>query len=143
VHTAHTHQTKIAYAIAAVPAVFLPLSYLVMVVWVFATIFTALFSGKHAADPSEVVLWVWQAGYYATLIQWPFYLLWAASTPRLTLRVRMLWIVVLILLNMFAMPWFLFCMYRRTAQTALTRGIGRESVRRFFERGSEHKTHAA
>ncbi|MEA3188344.1 MAG: hypothetical protein QOD99_2174 [Chthoniobacter sp.] len=65
----HTRRVKIAYAVAAVPAVFLPLSYLVMAVWVFATIFPALLSGKTATDPSGFVLWMVQTGYYGTLIQ--------------------------------------------------------------------------
>jgi hypothetical protein len=139
----HTRQVKNAYALAAIPAVFLPLSYLVMAVWVFATFLPALLSGKAASDPSGFVLWMVQAGYYGTLIQWPFYLFWAARTRQLTFRVRVLWMVVLFLLNMFAMPWFLLCMYRGTAQTALTRGIRRESVRRFFQKGTEHGAHVA
>jgi hypothetical protein len=129
----HTRQVKIAYALAAIPAMFLPLSYLVMAVWVCARIFPMLLSDKTESDPSGFVLWIMQAGFYGTLIQWPFYLFWAACTRRLTFRVRVLWMVVIFLFNMFAMPWFLLCMYRGSAQTALIRSIRRESVRRFFQ----------
>jgi hypothetical protein len=46
-------------------------------------------------------------------------LLWAALSRELTIRGRFLWIGVIILLNMFGMPWFLYCKYHGTAQTVL------------------------
>ena len=101
-------------------------------------IFTSIFSGKDLEATSGFIRWIVVAGFYGTLFQWPFYFFWAARSSQLTFRVRLLWIVVLFLLNMFAIPWFLFCMYRGTAQTELTRGIRRESIRRFFEKGTEH-----
>ncbi len=131
----HTLPNKIAYALAAIAAAFLPLSYLVMIVSVCATIVPALLSGKEAVEPGGVVLWVLRVGCYGTLVQWPFYFLWAALTRQLTFRVRILWIVVLLFANMFAVPWFLFCMYHGIAQTAVTRCIGHESIRRYFEKG--------
>lgn len=138
---AHSRYVKVAYGLAAIPAMLMPISYLVTTGWAIATIFPALLNGKEAPDASGLVLFVGHAGLYATFIQWPFYFFWAARTSRLTLRVRVLWIVVLFLFNMFAMPWFLFCMYRGTAQTALTRSLRRESVRRFFEKGPKQETH--
>jgi O-antigen/teichoic acid export membrane protein len=128
----HSHQAKIAYSLAGIPAVFLPLSYLLMAV----SIFTSFATGKDLDQMSGFIRWIVFAGFYATLIQWPFYFFWAARTSQLTFRVRMLWIAVLFLLNMFAIPYFLFCMYRGTAQTALTRSIRHESIRRFFENGT-------
>ncbi len=135
-----SRQAKIGYALAAIPAVFLPVSYLTMVVWVCVVISPALVSGTDAGDPTGPILWVLQAGLCATLIQWPFYLFWAARTVRITHRIRMVWIVVLILLNMFAIPWFLLCMYRGTAQTALIRGLRPGVVRRFLEKDTRNQT---
>ena len=128
----HSRQVKIAYALAVVPAVFLPFSYLVMAVWVLI----CSVSGRDMGDANWYVRWIIATGVIATFVQWPFYFVWAARTRQLTFRVRMLWISVLFIMNMFAMPWFLFCMYRGTAQTALTRGIRHESIRRFFEKGT-------
>ena len=132
----HSRQAKIAYALAAVPAALPPLSYVVMCVWVMSVIVPALLSGKDAGDPGGSVLLILQSGLVATAVQWPVYVLWAACARGLTPRLRFLWILVLLILNMLAIPWFLFCMYRGTARTALVRRIRNESIRRFFEKGA-------
>lgn len=131
----HSLPTKIGYLVAAVPAIFLPVSYLAMVAWVFMKILPTLLTGgsAEAAEPSGDFRTVLAVGYYGTLIQWPFYLAWAALSRELTFRVRMLWVATIIVANMFAMPWFLVCKYRGTAQTAVTRHIRHGAIRRFFE----------
>ena len=133
----HTRKTKMGYTIAAVPAVFFPVSYLVMACWVLIRLVPGFVEGDVASveEPSGVLRFILLSGFYGTLIQWPFYLIWAAFSRELTIRVRMLWVGVIILLNMFAIPWFLYCKYHGTAQTALTRGIRQMSIRRFFEKG--------
>lgn len=139
----HSRRATIAYTLAAIPAAFLPLSYLVMVVWVIVAIFPSLFSEHHASDPVGFVYWIPEAGMVATFIQWPFYILWAACTRRLTIRVRVLWVVALVLFNMLTIPWFLYCMYRGTAQTALTRAIRSRTIRKYFEQDADHEKNVA
>ena len=43
-------------------------------------------------------------------------------------------------MNMFAIPWFLLCMYRGTAQTALVRGLRPGAVRSFLEKDTRHQS---
>jgi hypothetical protein len=129
-----TFQAKLGYLIFAVPALFLPISYLTGVGWFFLHI-VPLVNGNmsSATEPSGAVRSVLAAGLYGTFVQWPFYLAWAALSRELTFRVRMLWVATIIVANMFAMPWFLLCKYRGTAQTAVTRRLRKGAIRRFFE----------
>ena len=137
-----SRQVKIGYALAAIPAVFLPASYLAMAMWVFVRLVPALERGD-SADPGPTLMIILTAGFYSTLIQWPFYLAWAVLSREITIRVRILWVIVLIVMNMFAIPWFLYCKYQGTAQTALVRGIRLAAVRRFFEVGTSQQNNTA
>jgi hypothetical protein len=110
----NTRQRNILYAAAAIPALYLPFSYIVMAIWIFISV------GRSSDDPNFVRS-ICNVGMYLTFIQWPFYLVWAACSRELTIRLRVLWMVVLFLLNMFAMPWFLYCKYKGTTQTAFLR----------------------
>jgi hypothetical protein len=131
----HSRPATIGYLVAAVPAIFLPVSYLAMAAWVCLKILPALLTGGLAevAEPSGVFRDALAVGIYGTLIQWPFYLAWAALSFELTFRVRMLWVATIIVANMFAMPWFLVCKYRGTAQTAVTLRLRQGAIRRFLE----------
>lgn len=133
-----TRREKVIYAIAAVPALFLPFSYIYVIGWFLVSISMGL--PDYSKDPNTIAnilfYWIGYGGIYGTFIQWPIYILWAISSRQLTVRVRVLWISLLVIGNMFAIPYFLYCMYRGTAQTALIRGIRQESIRCFFEKRS-------
>jgi hypothetical protein len=60
----------------------------------------------------------------------------AACSRELTVRLRVLWIAYIFLMNMFAMPWFLYCKYRGTTQTAASRTMRHKQVREWFEQGA-------
>ena len=125
---AHSRRAKFGYAVAAGPAAFLPLSYVICVGWAMWWIIPELLGGGGAPEgkPPEILGLLVVAGLYATFVQWPIYLIWAAFSRELTIRIRLLWILILILLNMFAIPWFLYCKYHGTAQIVLQRRIQRE-----------------
>ncbi|HLX95657.1 MAG TPA: hypothetical protein VKU37_07925 [Verrucomicrobiae bacterium] len=119
---AHSRRAKLMYAIAAVPAAFLPFSYVVGVISVvFWIIIPEHMGGSGASEskPTGIVDFIIFAGLWGTVIQWPVYLLWAALSREMTIRVRLLWMGVIVLLNMFGMPWFLYCKYQGTTRTAL------------------------
>jgi hypothetical protein len=138
----HTRQSQVRYIAAAIPAFLLPFSYIViMAPWVFTLTFPATFGG-HSAEPSALLNAISLIGICGTFVQWPFYFLWVIRSRELTIRLRVLWLLVLFSFNMFAIPWFLYCKYRGTAQTALTRGIRPGSIRRFFEKGTKPETPA-
>jgi hypothetical protein len=132
----HSPRARLAFALAAIPAGFLPVSYLVMAGFVLMRVFPALMRGDRNQEvlDAPLVMWICQVGFYGTLIQWPFYLAWAACSRELTVRLRMLWMAHIFLLNMFAMPWFLYCKYRGTTGTALTQGLRHKRVKEWFER---------
>jgi hypothetical protein len=132
----HSPRAKVAFALAAVPAVFLAVSYVVMCGFAVCVVIPTLMRGGSGPKPGEfpAVVWILRAGLYATLFQWPFYLAWAACSRELTARLRVLWLAYLILMNMFAMPWFLYCKYRGTTQTAVSRTMRHKHVRKWFER---------
>ncbi len=126
--------TSVAFALAAIPALFLPFSYLFLFVWVVVNIAPHIISGNYPETPNNSIFPVIVgAGYYGTLIQWPFYFLWAALSSELNWRSRLLWIVVLFFLNMFAIPYFLYCKYRGTTKSVITDSIKIEWLRRYFD----------
>lgn len=125
----------LGYLFAAVPAYFLPFAYFVTVGWLVVYGLPAAYQGEEMPEPDEWFFDVTKKGFYALMIQWPIYLLWVLFTRRLTLRLRMLWAAVMLVFSLFAIPWFLTSMFRRTEKIELIRFIRRRSVRKFFARG--------
>lgn len=96
------------FLLAAVPALSLPISYIVVVA-----------SGIFWGFPVPPVLAsIGLLGLIGTAIQLPIYLIWAFISPELSVTHKIIWGVVLILINMFGIPMFLYAKYRR--QTATT-----------------------
>lgn len=123
------------YALAAVPAFFLPFAYLVTVGWLVVYGLPAAYRGEEMPEPDEWFYDVTRKGFYALMVQWPVYLVWILLTRRLTLRLRLLWAGVLAVFSLFAIPWFLTAMFRRTEKVELIRFIRRRSVRKYFAKG--------
>lgn len=112
--------------IAAFPSGFLPLAYcLAMLYEVFAIITGMDITAEHGG-------WLWWTAVVAlwlTIAQWPFYLLWVAISKELSFRQKVGWGVVIFLLNMFAMPYFLWCKFRQTTVSGLLAIIGSQRIR--------------
>src|SRR5690606_36671382 len=74
-------------------------------------------------------------GFYALMAQWPIYFGWVLATRRLTARLKLLWGGMLVVFSLFAIPWFLWAMFRRTEKIEPIRFIRRNSTRRYFAKG--------
>lgn len=120
------------YLYAAIPAFYLPLTYIVLILWTFYEVFTG---GKMIVENNSIIYSMGLIGIIGTFIQWPIYISWAIFSKELTLRLKVLWIVVLILLNMLAIPLFLYCKYKRMTHSALIKNIRNEKVKAYFEKG--------
>ncbi len=126
---------RLGFAVAAVPALFMPVSYVFIVGWTVGELISSCSQGNPALrEPAGILLWIGWGGIYANFLQWPLYFAWAAMSRELTWRQRWLWMACIFLLNMFAMPWFLYCKYRGTTSTALTKCIRHQCVRSWFEK---------
>ena len=125
----------LAYLLAAGPALFLPFAYFITVGWLVVYGLPAAYGGEEMPEPGDWFYEVTRKGFYALMIQWPIYIGWALLTKRLTGRLKMLWTGVLLVFSLFAIPWFLYAMFRRTEAVELIRFIRRRSVRRFFAKG--------
>jgi hypothetical protein len=124
-------QRNTLFLTAFIPAGYLPLMYVLMVLYAFGALII-----KADIPPAKgtIFWWLGWVAVYATLIQWPFYIVWAALSRELTIRQRIAWIVVLILLNMFSMPWFLWCKYKGNAKDGLMALIGRKWLFNYLSR---------
>ena len=118
------------FLVAAIPACFLPASYVVLVIHVIVSIVRG---AEIRPDEGGWLWWISTIAIWMTVIQWPFYLLWVAVSTELSFRQKAGWGVVIFLLNMFAMPYFLWCKFRRTTVSGLLAIIGRQRLRDHLE----------
>jgi hypothetical protein len=122
---------KTLFLLAAIPAGYLPVAYL----WLVGHVAFCAFSHSDITPVEGSVFWLaGQAAIYATFIQWPFYFAWSLFSPELSRRQRIGWAVVIFLLNMFAIPYFLWCKYTDSAQVGLLRLVGRARLREYLAR---------
>lgn len=126
---------KACYTIAAIPALFLTFAYLITIAWLIVYALPAAYRGDPNPEPGKWFYSISHYGMYALAIQWPLYLGWAALTRDLTARMKALWIGVLLVFNVFAMPWFLYAKFQDSVATEPMRFIRRRSARRFFAKG--------
>ncbi|HRQ88317.1 MAG TPA: DUF3293 domain-containing protein [Bacteroidia bacterium] len=125
----------LGYLLAAGPAFFLPFAYLVTVGWLVVYALPAAYDGQRVPEPEGWIYGVASSGFYALAVQWPVYAVWMVITKRLTFRLKLLWLGVLVIFSLVAIPWFLVAMFRGTEKIELLRFIRRRSVRRFFAAG--------
>ena len=118
------------FLIAAIPAGFLPVSYVVLVIHILLSIVQGT---ETTPDEGGWLRWNGTVAIWMTFIQWPFYLLWVAVSTELSFRQKVGWGVVIFLLNMFAMPYFLWCKFQRTTVSGLLAIIGRQRVRDYLK----------
>lgn len=124
---------NILYALAAVLAGYLPLAYICMVICVLVSIFMGIRTGS---TEGPFLWWGWQITFYAiyaTFIQWPFYLVWALISFDLSRRQRIAWVVVILLFNMFAMPYFLGCKYVGRSRQGLLWFVRKPRLKQYLE----------
>ncbi len=129
------HLRTLGYVAAAVPACFVTFAYFITVGWLVVYGVPAWYGQEPMPDEDDWFYRVSQYGFYALIIQWPAYIGWAALTKRLTVRLKVLWIGVLLVFSVFSIPFFLLSMWRRTELTDLIRFIRRRDVRRYFAAG--------
>lgn len=126
---------NLAYGVAAGPALFLPFAYFVAVGWLCVYALPAAYQGEETPESGERFLSIVRNGFYAFVVQWPLYFGWVLVTRRLTRRLKLLWGGVMVVFSLFAVPWFLWSMWRRTERIELLRFIRRHSVRHYFAKG--------
>jgi len=107
---------EIRFLIAAIPAGFLPVAYVLLVVHLLIAAVTGV---DITPERGGSLWWIGTVAIWLTLAQWPFYFLWVVISPELTVRQKLTWGVVIFLGNMFAMPYFLWCKYRNNAASGL------------------------
>ncbi len=126
---------SLAYLLAAGPAFFLPFAYFVTVGWLVVYGLPAAYRGEEMPEPEEWFYTVSRYGFYALMVQWPVYVGWVLATRRLTARLKLLWGGMMVVFSLFAIPWFLWAMFRGTEKTEPIRFIRRRSTRRYFAKG--------
>jgi hypothetical protein len=109
----------VLYLLAAIPAGFLPLGYFAVIGCVFAEIVFGY--DLLPPQPGSPMAWLGEWSIQTTFIQWPFYALWVLLSRELGNRAKAAWIGILFMLNMFAIPLFLYCKYRRQVWPILQR----------------------
>jgi hypothetical protein len=124
-------QKDVIFVAAFIPAGYLPLMYILMVMHVFWAIII-----KADINPAEgtIFWWLGWTAIFGTLIQWPLYIAWAAISRELTVWQRIAWIVLIFLLNMFTIPWFLWCKYKEKTKEGLIALVGRKWLFNYLSR---------
>jgi len=105
------------FVIAAVPALLLPFS---LILLTFLSLISLFYNPAEFYNPVSFAFRS-QLGFlaiYATLFQIPIYILWVITSKELDWRMRTLWTVFIFGGNMFTIPWFLYCKF--TGSTHLT-----------------------
>lgn len=109
---------QVAFLVAALPAVLLPTAYVTGAGWM---VYASL-AGMHvfSQQPLAITILLW-TGIYATCLQLPIYLCWTMLSQELSAGQRLIWFVIVLLLNMFAIPAFLYAKYRKRTAAWITR----------------------
>ena len=108
-----TPSERVLFLLAAIPAAYLPVSYLA------AIAHGLLLPGL---IPSRFEWFVWPGAGYLCAIQLPIYFVWLAISRELNSKQKAVWLGVLLLLNMLAIPTVLMAKYRRTTVSWLQSG---------------------
>lgn len=124
---------KYPYILAAVPAGYLPLSYFALLCYVLVNLACGVYI---ELVKGSLMWWIAWLGIWGTFVQWPFYIVWAFSSRELTLRLRLAWVFALVILNMLAIPYFLYCKYRGKTKEGLIGGLRDGALRSYLEGSS-------
>jgi len=99
---------KWAMIVLAFPTFYMPLAYLIMAVWAIGSI---LFG--YSFDVPDWMRSILESALYVTYVMWPFYLFWVMMCKRLKRNEKVLWLLIVIVANMFGMPMFYIFITRR------------------------------
>ena len=119
------------YALAAIPAGYILLTCICLSV--LATIYEVLAyanalgltasitADKYAAAISPVVFWGFWSAICATILQLPLYVVWVIVSSELSWKVRVIWMIAIVVFNVLSIPWFLWCKYRNSTREEMLR----------------------
>jgi hypothetical protein len=99
---------KWAMIVLAFPTFYMPLAYLIMAVWAIGSILSG-----YSFDVPDWMMSILEPALYVTFVMWPFYLFWVMMCKRLKRNERVLWLLIVIVANMFGMPMFYIFITRR------------------------------
>jgi len=119
------------YLSAAIPAAYLPLAYLTII----GHLLVSAVSGMDADVAKHTALWRFGTVAIAlTFVQWPAYFAWVGLSRELSFRQKAAWWIVIVVGNMVAMPYFLWCKYRRKTVGGLLSIMGRKKIGNYLAR---------
>lgn len=125
---------RVKYFLAAIPAFYLPACYIMAVFW---SIIAILMGYDITPQEGSALGWFGELGIYGTLIQWPIYFAWVLFSSELTVRLKVVWSILLLLLNMFAIPYLLICKYRRRTREDLLNLFRKQHVKQWLAKNSK------
>ncbi len=86
----------------------MPLAWLLTGIWVVIGILAG-----HFVDKPDWIVAVAYPSFYVTFAMWPIYVAWVVLSRRLNLREKLLWLILVTLMNMVGMAMFFIFMLRR------------------------------
>lgn len=131
----HPILRHLSYATAAVPALFLVAAYFAVTYWVLDSVLPAAYLAEEWPEPPDGMRDLMEAAFVAFVVQWPLYFGWALVSRRLTRRLRLFWTLALVLLHVFAIPFFLCAMWRHQERGFALRFIPHPKLRHYFGKG--------
>ena len=118
------------FILLAVPTFYMPAAALDVLVWAMAGILA-----WDLGDPPLWLVTIVEPAIYLVPVMWPIYLGWVVFSKRLTGKEKVVWVLIVLLMNMVGMAVFYVFMVRR--YLGLERRFGRrdeESLERFLQR---------
>jgi len=123
---------KLLYFLAGAPAFYLPVCCVLIIVW---AIISALANKDLTPREGSIIWWIGLTGFYGTFVQLPIYVVWALLSSDLSLRLKVIWTIFLILLNMLAIPYFLVFKYRKKTKEGILNLVRRQSAKQWLAKG--------
>jgi len=105
------------YLLAAVPAAYAAVAYLSIL----PRLAFCLLTGAEFLAVGSLYSWYAWSAVCATVIQCPFYIVWAVLSRELSFRQACAWVLAIVFLNAIALPYFLWCKRSGTADAAVRR----------------------
>ena len=99
---------KLLLLIIGIPTFFMPLAYLIMVIWAFGGMIF-----NYDLDMPAWMLYFLEPAYYITLILLPMYAAWVLLSKKISGAEKFKWILIIIFLNMIGMPMFYVFIVRK------------------------------
>jgi hypothetical protein len=121
---------RIIYGIAAIPAGYLPLTYIGLILHFSYCIIS---NTQVEFVEATVMWWFGYVAIWATLIQLFFYFIWICISSEFTQKQKYAWNIAMFLGNMFIIPYFLWCKYQNKTVSGLLYLVGNKKLRKYLE----------